>query len=109
MKLLLHRSAQTELRHAIARYESSQPMLGSDFATEVNHAFAQIARAPERWPAWKPDGRARCYVLRRFPFSIVYAIRNGVVLVVAVAHQRRKPDYWTKRLTSTAKRKRLPR
>ena len=35
---------------------------------------------------------------RRFPYGVVYQEREGRIFIVAVAHQRRKPDYWLKRI-----------
>jgi toxin ParE1/3/4 len=40
----------------------------------------------------------RRFVMRRFPFSIVYYIVDDIVRVVAVAHGKRRPGYWRVRL-----------
>jgi hypothetical protein len=40
----------------------------------------------------------RRVLLRRFPFSVVYAADSDVALVIAVAHHSRRPGYWCKRL-----------
>lgn len=98
MKLLRHRAAQAELRQAVAWYEKEQA-IGADLAAEVRQAFLAIERAPERWPAWPKKPRVRRFVLNRFPFSVFYTIREGVVVVLAVAHQRRRPGYWLNRLS----------
>jgi len=37
-------------------------------------------------------------LVRRFPFTIIYAIDTNEVVVVAVAHQRRRPFYWRARV-----------
>jgi hypothetical protein len=99
LKLLRHRAAQGELRQAIAWYERAQPGLGEEFADAVRAAFAAIEAAPERWPVWRSEARIRYFVLSRFP----YTIRGGVTIVVAVAHNSRKPDYWAKRLRAMSK------
>ena len=44
------------------------------------------------------DDELRHFVLRRFPFSVVYAVVSDVVYVVAVAHGSREPDYWRPRV-----------
>lgn len=33
-----------------------------------------------------------------FPYGIVYFVRDDEVLVVAYAHERRRPGYWRERL-----------
>lgn len=35
--------------------------------------------------------------LRRFPYSVIYYIRAEELRVVALAHHRRKPGYWSGR------------
>jgi plasmid stabilization system protein ParE len=37
-------------------------------------------------------------VFTRFPYSLIYRFINGEIEIVAVMHQRRKPDYWLKRV-----------
>lgn len=49
-------------------------------------SFAQL------YPLVDEDLR-RC-VLHRFPYSIYYTIDTDTVVVLSVAHQRRKPYYW---------------
>ena len=38
------------------------------------------------------------HVLRRFPFSVVYAVVADLVYIVAVAHGSREPGYWRLRI-----------
>jgi hypothetical protein len=61
----------------------------------VLSAVDRIARFPE---AWQPlgEGIHRCR-LSRFPYGI-YTPDNGDILVLAVAHLHRRPDYWRDRL-----------
>ena len=47
------------------------------------------------WPG-RDDVRRR--VLRRNPFAIVYLIDDGAIVIVAVAHHKRRPGYWLPRL-----------
>ena len=47
---------------------------------------------PRTWPRY--GGRARRYVFPRYPFSLVYILRDDDVEIVAVAHGRRRPGYW---------------
>jgi plasmid stabilization system protein ParE len=45
--------------------------------------------------AGRPDVRMR--VVRRYPYSIVYVVRGPNVVIIAVAHHRRRPGYWMDR------------
>lgn len=41
----------------------------------------------------------RRLLARRFPYAVVYRVRGEqVVEIVAVAHYRRRPGYWRRRL-----------
>jgi hypothetical protein len=39
----------------------------------------------------------RCLV-NRFPYGIYYGIKDGTIVVIAVAHLKRKPAYWKTRM-----------
>jgi len=62
---------------------------------ELDRAIEFIAESPDRWPEM-PNGRRR-YVMRRFPFILVYRILEDDVRVLAVQHGRRRPGYWKNR------------
>ncbi len=65
------------------------------FIVEFDDALAQIGEAPETWPRYRRGTRR--FILRRFPFSVVYRIEDDVVYVVAVAHAKQRPEYWRRR------------
>ncbi len=71
-------------------------LAASKFDDALNRAIDIIAEAPQRWSAGSQGTRR--FLLQRFPFAIVYRELPGVIQVVAVAHARRKPGYWKKRL-----------
>ena len=91
----VHPEAVVEARKARQWYADKGMVVAEAFMVELDEAVAKILNNPERWPAHTHGTRR--YLLRRFPFSIVYRFRNEVVLVVAFAHARRKPGYWAKR------------
>jgi plasmid stabilization system protein ParE len=89
-------TAEIELDEAIRWYEAQAPGLGDAFLLEVLAATDRMVLYPE---AWHPldEGVRRCR-LARFPYGLIYAIEDGDILVLAVAHLHRKPDYWRDRL-----------
>ncbi len=94
-------AALTELIEASTHYEREREGLGARFLEAFDRALATIAAAPDRWPpapgVFQRRG-VRRYLLRSFPFAVIYRIVGGEALeVVAVAHQRRRPGYWTTR------------
>lgn len=76
-------------------YRQRNQSAASAFLSELDHAIELISTAPRRWPAYMLGTRR--YLLRRFPYSIVYRELASSVQVVAVAHARRKPGYWRAR------------
>ncbi len=65
------------------------------FANAVDAALTVVAADPERFTA--VDELHRECPVRRFPFRIVYRVVEHRVLVVAIAHAKRRPGYWKDR------------
>ncbi len=65
------------------------------FQDEVDYAVDAITQAPDTWPCYL-HGTQR-FLLRRFPYQLVYRVERDRILVVAVAHLKRRPGYWRKR------------
>ena len=88
--------ALDEAEEAARWYAERSPTAAVGFTDELDIAAAEIQRAPAIWPAY--DHGTRRFLLRRFPYSIVYRIEATRVVIVAVAHARRRPGYWKQRL-----------
>lgn len=88
--------AQRELDEAIAYYEAQVAGLGDAFLLEILRVFDLISRYPD---AWHPLGAhvRRCR-LSRFPYGVVYAREPAGIVVLAVMHLHRKPEYWRERI-----------
>lgn len=97
MKFRFLTPASIELDEAIAFLESQQHGLGFRFATAIENTFSRIALFPEGYPSVGKYSR-RCLVAK-FPYGVVYQPRlsEQQILVVAVAHLHRYPDYWQSR------------
>ncbi len=70
--------------------------MANRFVTALNYAIARIGANPALGSPHLRGTRIRR--LRRFPFQLVYVIESTGVLVLAVAHGRRRPGYWRRRL-----------
>jgi hypothetical protein len=88
--------ARAEYLDAQAFYESKVPGLGFEFRAELNQVSEFLLSHPAVGKLVGP--RTRSWPLRRFPFTLIYAELAEGVLVVAVAHQRRRPGYWRSRI-----------
>ena len=96
MSVRLLESAQVELDDAIAWYASQAPGLGDAFLIETLKTLKLIEQYPKAWHPLTQQVR-RCR-LRRFPYSVINAQEGSDLLVLAVAHQHRKPGYWRTRM-----------
>lgn len=96
MKVRFLQIAEIELDDAIRWYEAQAPRLSDAFLVEVLSAADRITLYPEAWQLLE-EGVRRCR-LSRFPYGLIYAIENADILVLAVAHLHREPDYWRDRL-----------
>ncbi|MDB6126738.1 MAG: plasmid stabilization protein [Verrucomicrobia bacterium] len=77
-------------------YNRQVPGLGDAFADEIGAGIGQILSRPHAWRLVESD--IRRYLVRRFPYGIYYTIDSGVIVIWAVKHLRREPDYWQERL-----------
>lgn len=96
MNYEFHPEAERELYEAALRYESEVPDLGRRFGDEVERVVQLLLEHPEMGS--RLDNDLRHFVLRKFPFSVVYAVTADLVYIVAVAHGSREPEYWRPRV-----------
>ena len=91
-----HAAAHAEAAEGHRYYWERSPAAADGFLLEVERALDEIAEAPRLWPEYVAGTRR--FVLRRFPFFIVYLARPRSLTVIAVAHGKRRPGYWLPRL-----------
>jgi plasmid stabilization system protein ParE len=91
-----HQGASADVKSAVVWYLQRSPKAAADFVEELDRAVDTIREAPERWPIGKNNTRR--FLLWRFPFSVIYSQQQDVIVIWAVAHGSRRPDYWTGRL-----------
>lgn len=97
MTVRFHPDASAELDSAALWYEQEQAGLGTAFLNELTLATVAIAEAPRTWPVVSKRRQVRRFLLTRFPFALLFlALPEGVV-VLAVAHTKRRPFYWRAR------------
>ena len=96
MKRVIVPAALAELHDAAAFYTASANLeLGLAFLVEFEHGVNAILANPKVGAIFR--GNRRRYLLRRFPYSIIYHVTSDELRVIAVAHQRRRPGYWAGR------------
>ena len=90
-----HPEAQCEFREDALFYESRMQGLGRQFSDAIRDAIAAIVEDPQRWALFEAETRR--FVLRRFPYAIIYLAERDTVFIVAVMHCTREPGYWRER------------
>jgi len=92
-KVLFNRKAAQEFPDATNYYNNESPGLGDELYEEIHQALSLIFRYPEIGLPLQHN--LRRFVLVRSPYYIIYrALFNGSIRILAVAHQKRNPEYF---------------
>ncbi len=98
MQIMLHEAAEAEMLEAAGYYEERASGLGLSFLGEVETMMQTVLTHPEAYQ--RVGNELRRAILKKFPYSLLYAIESDRIRVIAVAHQKRRPGYWLSRLIS---------
>jgi putative addiction module component (TIGR02574 family) len=93
--------AERELTEASAWYDNEREDLGRELLLAYRAVVVHALEFPESGSpirGLRTRYKVRQFVFERFPYSIILAYPKGELVVVAVAHQHRRPGYWRKRL-----------
>lgn len=96
-----HPEAREELRDAANWYDDEQPGLGDDFYDAIDEALQHMLDWPfvaPVFPNWQDTPQVRSASVRAFPYRVLYYANDTSIVVLAYAHQRRKPGYWQHRI-----------
>jgi toxin ParE1/3/4 len=94
-RVSFHPAALIEAETARAWYAERSEPVAQLFSRQIDSALQQIRQTPERWPRIR--GSVRRYLLRRFPFDIIYTVDEESIDIIAFAHHRRRPGFWASR------------
>lgn len=94
-RVSFHRLAERELNDAALYYESESPGLGIKFIDEIDGHIDRIVRNPKAGEEVRGEVRRR--ILRKFPYGILYSVKDGGIRILAIMNLKRKPNYWVGR------------
>jgi toxin ParE1/3/4 len=80
---------------AIFYAEQANTELGLAFIAEFERALELLREHPNLGAPWR--AMTRRFPIRRFPYSVLYLVKGTELRVIALAHQRRRPGYWSGR------------
>jgi plasmid stabilization system protein ParE len=98
MKCWFHPEARIEFLESVIYYESQQTGLGRRFHEDVEEAVRRIQLHPNMYRLVGQTWR-QCRI-PKFPFGIIYRIKNRRIEIIAVMHLHCKPGYWQNRSSS---------
>lgn len=88
--------ARREFLLEVAYYNKQQPGLGARFAEAVEEASARALAFP--LTGSRASSSTRRVFVKGFPFAIVYRQDQDGIVIFAVAHHARRPEYWWSRV-----------
>jgi plasmid stabilization system protein ParE len=92
VRIDFHPAATEELERSAAWYEQRSQLAAQRFAIAIDEALSKVATDPERFI--RIDAQHRSCSVKDFPFQVVFRHANARVIVVAIAHAKRRPHYW---------------
>ncbi len=84
--------ASEELEASITYYESQKSGLGVALLAEFIRTQERILELPKA--ARLIRGEIRRRPIHHFPYSVLYRVLNDEIVIVAIAHRRRRPGFW---------------
>jgi plasmid stabilization system protein ParE len=93
---IFHPQADNEFAEAVGSYAGKVPGLGDRFYDMVLRLVAEIEAAPQLHRPWRHGTRR--HFKPEFPYALIYVERPDRIIVLAVAHFKRRPDFWRERL-----------
>ena len=95
MRIEFHPDATAELEASADWYSERSPGASRNFLVAIDVALASIVQDPRR--LFRVDERHQACSVVKFPFQIVYRHDPNRILIVAIAHAKRRPGYWRDR------------
>jgi plasmid stabilization system protein ParE len=99
-----HPAARQELDEAIARDEEERPGRGLRLEEQVTRVLSRLRQLPLSapiWPGLDSTYEVRRAKVRRHPYLVVYMVHPDQLIILAVAHTKKKPGYWARRVDDT--------
>ncbi len=95
-RLVFRPEADLEINEAAEWYETRGRGLAAEFLRVLDACIESIRRDPLLYPV--VHGEARRALLRRFPYSVIYASREDEIVIIACILGRSYPLGWHVRL-----------
>ena len=94
--------AEADIVSALRWYQQIDPNLAFRFTLEAFATLRRIKTFPYQFPVIR--GTTRRALLKRFPYSILFSLKNEGLFVIAVVHQRQSETIWMDRANRATER-----
>ncbi|MBN2825735.1 MAG: type II toxin-antitoxin system RelE/ParE family toxin [Campylobacterales bacterium] len=94
--LIFHPDISDDIMPSYQWYQEQTDGLGDSFISELEKAYEAIVYMPQTWSPFKYGFKR--YILTRFPFSVIYKEEEESILIIAIMHHSRNPNYWLERI-----------
>lgn len=94
-EVVVSSAAERDYTEALCWYAERSSQAAERFDLEFDLAMQAIASNHLRFP--KCDQRHRYYLMRHFPFQVVFREHDHKLVIIAVAHTSREPRFWDTR------------
>jgi plasmid stabilization system protein ParE len=92
----VHPEAEAEADGAFEWYWVRSESAALGFDAELRDAFSSLRKTPRLYAPYLRGTRR--ILLDHYPFFVVFRELPRVIQIVAVAHAKRRPGYWLKRI-----------
>lgn len=96
MTYFFSEAALAEHLEHVSYYEGQRPELGTRYLNAFEAVMTKVCENPDRFPVEAAHSIRRVRI-PRFPFNVLYRVAGTEVEVLAIAHHKRRPAYWTGR------------
>ncbi len=95
MSYFFHPAAEAEYLSQVAYYEEKRAGLGAYFISDFEGTMSKILATPQMYK--QVEENIHIVSMKAFPFNLLYQVPHDQVQVLALAHKRRRPNYWKER------------
>lgn len=92
VEMAVSSAAERDYAEALTWYAERDERVAEGFDAEFDRAMQTIAEDPGRFP--RCDERHHFYLMRRFPYQLIFRETTDHWVLIAVAHTSRRPRYW---------------
>lgn len=91
----IQEEALAEAAHALRHYVEVHPDLARRYSDDLQATIRAARIFPQTGYPMHDGFRRKAF--RKFPYLLIYAIEEGLLVVYAIPHKRQRPGYWTGR------------